>query len=86
MLNRRNSVGAHHFQPQSEIYEIDTPEPILFLVVAGRGFVWLGGLHGKMAEVSAGDAVLWPAGVMHKAWTTTEPLQAIVVYYAAETD
>ena len=84
LLDRQNSVGALYLDAQSGMDEIDTPEPILFLVVSGRGFVRLGGPQGETAEVSAGDAVLWPADVMHKAWTTEEPLQAVVVHYAAE--
>ena len=53
--------------------------PILFLVTGGKGFVRIGGSAGETRMVSAGDAVLWPAGVDHAVWTEDEPLQAIVI-------
>jgi mannose-6-phosphate isomerase-like protein (cupin superfamily) len=52
---------------------------VRFLVTRGRGFVRIGGPSGETREVSAGDAVLWPAAMEHTLWTEHEPLEAIVI-------
>jgi len=36
------------------------------------------------SAVSAGDAVLWPAGLSHQAWTTTDRMVAIAVHYGRD--
>ena len=65
-----------HFEPGGEIWEHDAPYPILFVAIAGRGMVRVGG---EDACVQAGQAVLWPASVPHKAWADDASLTAIVV-------
>jgi mannose-6-phosphate isomerase-like protein (cupin superfamily) len=59
--------------------EHPAPVPVLFLITGGRGFVRVGGPDGETRAVTAGDAVLWPAGVDRAVWTEEEPLAAIVV-------
>jgi len=73
------AVVELHFEPGGEIWEHDAPYPILFIVIEGRGMVRAGG---EEARVEAGQAVLWPAGVLHKAWAEGEPLTAIAVEMA----
>ncbi len=68
-----------HFEPGGEIWEHDAPYPILFVVIEGRGMVRVGG---EDAPVQAGQAVLWPADVLHKAWAVDAPFTAIVVEMA----
>ncbi len=51
----------------------------LFLVTRGTGFVRIGGPTGETQRVTAGDAILWPAGLDHKVWAEDEPLEAIVI-------
>lgn len=65
-----------HFEPRGEIWEHDAPYPILFVVIEGRGMVRVGG---EEARVEAGQAVLWLASVLHKAWAEDAPLTAIAV-------
>jgi len=36
------------------------------------------------SAVSAGDAVLWPAGLSHQAWTTNDRMVAIAVHYGRD--
>jgi hypothetical protein len=50
-------------------------------VIEGGGFVQVGE---ERARVAAGDAVVWPAGVVHAAWTELTPMRAIVVEFGAE--
>lgn len=70
--------------PHGEMDEHDAPEPILFVVIAGGGFVRVGGPEGETMAVRAGDAVLWPGRVLHRAWTEDESLQAIAIHYAPD--
>lgn len=84
VLDRPLLVAALYFEPHAQMDEHSAEQPILFLVVGGGGFVRLGGPDGETRLVSAGDAVLWPAGVDHAVWTEDEALQAIVVEGPAE--
>ena len=38
----------------------------------------------EQARIAAGEAVLWPADVVHAAWTDQSQMRAIVVEFAAE--
>jgi quercetin dioxygenase-like cupin family protein len=80
LLDRPMIVVAMYFDPQGAMEEHSAAEPVLFLVTEGRGFVRVGGPTGETREVTAGDAVLWPAGIDHTVWTEEEPLAAIVVH------
>ena len=84
VVARSNSVVALYLDAHGEMDEHDAPEPILFMVTGGRGFVRVGGPRGETLEVEEGDAVLWPANTLHKAWTEEEPLEAIVIHYSQE--
>jgi quercetin dioxygenase-like cupin family protein len=80
LLDRPMIVVAMYFDPHGAMAEHSAPEPILFLVTGGRGFVRIGGPDGETREVTAGDAVLWPAGIDHAVWTADEPLVAVVIH------
>lgn len=54
-----------------------------FLVLEGGGFVRVGDEQGRVA---AGEAVAWPAGVLHAAWTELSEMRAIVVELAGADD
>ncbi len=54
-----------------------------FLVIEGGGFVQVGD---ESARVFAGEAVLWPAGVIHGASTDVSEMRAIVVELAGDGD
>ena len=55
------------------------PNTTWFVVIEGGGYVRVGN---EQARVAAGEAVLWPAGVVHGAWTDQTPMRAIVVEFA----
>lgn len=48
----------------------------LFVVVSGGGWVQVGD---ERVRIGHGEAVLWPAGVPHGAWTDGSEMRAIVV-------
>lgn len=81
VLDQPVTVAALYFDARGEMHEHDAPHPILFLVINGSGFVRVGGPQGEALRVKVGDAVLWPAKILHKAWTNGEPLQAIAIEY-----
>ena len=79
LLDRPTIVVAMYLDPHEAMAEHPAPAPVLFLVTGGRGFVGVGGPDGETRAVTAGDAVLWLAGVDHAVWTEDEPLAAIVI-------
>lgn len=84
LLNRPMLVVAMYLEPHASMDEHSSDVPILFLVTRGRGFVRIGGPTGETQSVTAGDAILWPAGLDHKVWTEDETLDAIVIDGPAE--
>ena len=48
------------------------------MVIEGGGFVRVGD---EQSRVAAGEAVLWPPGVLHAAWTDQSQMRAIVVEF-----
>lgn len=84
LLNRPMIVVAMYLEPHGSMDEHSAEQPILFLIMKGSGFVRIGGPNGETRRVSAGDAVLWPAGLDHKVWTEDESIEAIVIDGTAE--
>jgi quercetin dioxygenase-like cupin family protein len=52
----------------------------LFVVISGGGYVQVGS---ERTRVNHGEAVLWPAGEMHGAYTDGTEMRAIVVEFPA---
>src|SRR4051794_10175373 len=69
---RRASVEAH-----------SNPNTTWFVVIEGGGYVQVGE---DRARVAAGEAVLWPAGVDHAAWTEHGEMRAFVIEFAGADD
>lgn len=83
-VDRDVAVAALYLDPHGEIHEHDANQPTLFLVIGGSGFVRVGGPDAPAQAVKAGDALLWPPYVLHKAWTEDDSMQMITVEYSAE--
>ena len=84
-LDATVQVEVMYFEPHARLHEHSAPHRILFLVIDGSGTVRLGGPHGEARNVIAGDAVMWPAGVDHTAWTDDTSLTAVVVNVFGDT-
>lgn len=84
LLDRPLAVVALYLDPHGQVDEHQADAPILLLVLAGHGFVRVGGPAGETRAVAPGDAVLWPAGADHTLWTEEEPLRAIAIEGPAE--
>jgi quercetin dioxygenase-like cupin family protein len=52
------------------------PNTTYFIVIEGGGWVVV---EDERLRVAAGEAVVWPAGVIHGAWTDQGQMRAIVV-------
>jgi quercetin dioxygenase-like cupin family protein len=69
------------FGRNAAIQPHSNPNTTWFVVIEGGGFVQVGE---EQARVAAGEAVLWPSGLVHGAWTEQVPMRAIVVEFAAD--
>lgn len=54
-----------------------------FIVIEGGGYVLVGD---EQRRIAAGEAVLWPAGIVHAAWTEHGPMRAFAVEFAGSDD
>ena len=79
VVDRPVGVFALFFDAHAHIHEHDAEHDILFVVIGGSGYVRVGGPAAAAERVHAGYAVLWPAGVLHVAWTDGEPMQALTI-------
>lgn len=79
----RGLVAELAFAVGGRIAPHDNPNTTWFCVIEGGGWVLVGD---ERRRVAAGDAVLWPAGVTHAAWTDTLPMRAFVVEFAGPDD
>lgn len=77
VLDEPVSVMAMEFDPNGETGERRSRFPILVVVTHGSGFVRLGGEGADPVAIRAGQAVLWPAGDLFKAWAGEAGMKAI---------
>jgi quercetin dioxygenase-like cupin family protein len=68
------------FARNAQITPHANPNATWFIVIEGGGWV---GVGDERARVQAGEAVAWPADVLHAAWTEGTHMRAIVVEFAA---
>lgn len=81
-FNSKNlAVVALYFDRAAEIHEHDSEMTTVILVLGGRGYVRVGGESGETRQVQAGDAILWPPHVLHKAWTDGDEMQLLTVQF-----
>ncbi len=79
----RGTVAELAFGPHAVITPHTNPNTTLFVVVSGGGWVQVGD---ERARVSHGEAVVWPAGEVHGAWTDGVEMRALVVEFAGPDD
>jgi hypothetical protein len=59
------------------------PNTTYFIVVEGGGWV---GVGDERTRIAAGEAAVWPANVIHSAWTEHSEMRAFVVELAGADD
>lgn len=79
----RGTVSELAFGRHGRIEPHTNPNTTWFIVIEGGGFVQVGD---ERARVASGEAVLWPAEVVHAAWTELSEMRAIVVELAGPDD
>jgi quercetin dioxygenase-like cupin family protein len=79
----RGVVAEMAFAPRGRIPVHDNPNTTWFCVIEGGGWVQVGD---ERARIAAGEAVRWPAGVGHGAWTEGTAMRVIVVELAGADD
>jgi quercetin dioxygenase-like cupin family protein len=72
----RGHVSELAFSKQGVVAPHINRSTSLFIVVSGGGWVQVGEERSRIAH---GEAVVWPAGVAHGAWTEGSEMRAIVV-------
>ena len=72
----RGSISELAFSRTALIEPHSNPNTTWFIVIEGGGWVLVGE---ERLRVAAGDAVVWPADVVHGAWTEHGPMRALVV-------
>jgi quercetin dioxygenase-like cupin family protein len=72
----RGHVSELAFSKQGAITPHASPNITLFVVVSGGGWVQVGEERSRIAH---GEAVVWPPGVPHGAWTDGSEMRAIVI-------
>jgi quercetin dioxygenase-like cupin family protein len=79
----RGSVVEVAFTRQALLAPHASPDTALFVVISGGGFVQVGT---ERARVNQGEAILWPADVLHGAYTEGTEMRAIVVEFPGADD
>lgn len=79
----RGNVAELAFGRGGRIEPHSNPNTTYFIVIEGGGWVEVGD---ERIRVAAGEAIVWPAGVLHGAWTDYSPMRAFVVEFAGEDD
>jgi quercetin dioxygenase-like cupin family protein len=76
--DRRGAIAELAFRPNAAMAPHSNPNLTYFVVIEGGGFVQVGE---ERARVAAGEAVVWPADIVHAAWTEQTPMRALVVEF-----
>ena len=79
----RGTIAELAFGPRALIAPHTNGNTTLFVVVSGGGYVQVGN---ERARVSHGEAVVWPAGELHGAWTDGTEMRALVVEFTGPDD
>ena len=79
----RGLVAELAFDRHALIAPHSNPDTVLFIVISGGGWVQVGQ---ERARVNHGQAVIWPAGEPHGAYTDGSEMRAIVVEFPGADD
>ena len=79
----RGVVSELAFGRGGRIEPHSNPNTTYFIVIEGGGWAQVGD---ERIRVAAGEAVVWPAGIVHGAWTDYSPMRAFVVEFAGSDD
>jgi quercetin dioxygenase-like cupin family protein len=72
----RGIIAELAFARSARIEPHSNPNTTYFIVVEGGGWV---GVGDERTRIAAGEAAVWPANVIHTAWTEHSEMRALVV-------
>jgi len=72
----RGVVSELAFARNALVEPHSNPNTAYFIVIEGGGWVAVGE---ERLRVAAGEAVVWPAGIIHGAWTEHSQMRAFIV-------
>jgi quercetin dioxygenase-like cupin family protein len=75
----RGTLAELAFMARARLESHSNPNTSWFVVIEGGGWVQVGD---ERARVGPGEAVLWPAGEIHAAWTELTEMRAFIVEFA----
>ena len=79
----RGIIAELAFARSARIEPHSNPNTTYFIVVEGGGWV---GVGDERTRIAAGEAAVWPADVIHSAWTEHSEMRAFVVELAGADD
>ncbi|MEO7664330.1 MAG: cupin domain-containing protein [Candidatus Limnocylindrales bacterium] len=79
----RGLISELAFARDGSIVPHENPNTTWFVVIEGGGWVQVGE---ERRRVAAGEAILWPPGIPHAAWTEHGEMRAMVVEFAGADD
>jgi quercetin dioxygenase-like cupin family protein len=79
----RGTISEVAFARDARVEPHSSPNTTWMVVIEGGGWV---AVAEERTRVAAGEAVLWPADVLHAAWTEHSEMRAIVVEFAGPDD
>ena len=79
----RGVVAELAFGPRAMVVPHTNPNTTYFIVISGGGWVQVGD---ERSRINQGEAVVWPADVVHGAYTEGTEMRAIVVEFAGPDD
>ena len=79
----RGTVSELAFRLGGRIEPHSNPNTTYFIIIEGGGWTLVGD---ERIRVAAGEAVVWPADVIHAAWTDYSHMRALVVEFAGADD
>ena len=79
----RGTVSELAFARGARIEPHANPNTTYFIVVEGGGWV---GVDGERTRIAAGEAAVWPADIIHSAWTEHSEMRAFIVEFAGADD
>ena len=74
----RGTVSELAFERRARITPHTNPNWSYFLVIEGGGWV---GVGDERTRIAAGEAAVWPADILHAAWTEHSEMRAFVVEF-----
>ena len=79
----RGSISELAFARNARIEPHSSPNSTLFIVIEGGGWV---GVGDERSRIAAGEAAVWPADILHAAWTEHSEMRAFIVESAGRDD